>query len=72
MSSSLRPSAQRWSTYREAVNDAIDLHRRDLDVADALQWACSSASERFVSFDDGRLMRRARRLGLVPEVALAR
>lgn len=61
-------TVERW----EAVKDAADLHRRGLDFADALHWACSSACERFVSFDDRRLVRRARRLGLTPEVALAR
>ena len=61
-------TVERW----EAVKDATDLHRRGLDFTDALHWACSSACERFVSFDDRRLVRRARRLGLIPEVALAR
>jgi predicted nucleic-acid-binding protein len=61
-------TVERW----EAVKDAIDLHRRGLDFADALHWACSRACERFVSFDDRRLVRRARRLGLDPEVVLAR
>jgi predicted nucleic-acid-binding protein len=61
-------TVERW----EAVKDAIDLHRRGLDFADALHWACSASCERLVSFDDRRLVRRARRLGLVPEVALAR
>jgi predicted nucleic-acid-binding protein len=60
-------TVERW----EAVKDAIDLHRRGLDFADALHWTCSRACDRFVSFDDRRLVRRARRLGLVPEVALA-
>ena len=61
-------TVERW----EAVKDAVDLHRRGLDFADALHWACSGACERLVSFDDRRLVRRARRLGLMPEVALAR
>lgn len=61
-------TVERW----EAVKDAIDLHRRGLDFADALHWACSRSCERLVSFDDRRLVRRARRLGLTPEVALAR
>ena len=61
-------TVERW----EAVKDAVDLHRRGLDFADALHWACSGARERFASFDDRRLMRRARRLGLIPKVALAR
>jgi predicted nucleic-acid-binding protein len=61
-------TVERW----EAIKDAVDLHRRGLDFADALHWACSGACERFSSFDDRRLVRRARRLGLIPEVALAR
>ncbi len=42
------------------------------DFADALHWACSRGCERFVTFDDRRLVRRARRLRLAPEIALAR
>ena len=61
-------TVERW----EAVKDALDLHRRGLDFADALHWTCSAACERFVSFDDRGLVRRARRLGLVPEVMLPR
>lgn len=61
-------TVERW----EAVKDAADLHRRGLDFADALHWACSRSCERLVSFDDRRLVRRARRLGLVPPIALAR
>ena len=61
-------TVERW----EAVKDALDLHRRGLDFADALHWACSPACERFVSFDDRRLVRRARRLKLAPEIVLAR
>ncbi len=59
---------ERWG----AVKDALDLHRDGLDFADALHWASSRSCERFVSFDDRRFVRRARRLGLVPEVALPR
>ena len=61
-------TVERW----EAVNDAIRLHRHGLDFADALHWACSASCERFVSFDDRKLARRARRLGLDPEVTLPR
>jgi len=61
-------TVERW----EAVKDALDLHRRGLDFADALHWTCSAACERFVSFDDRRFVRRARSLGLVPEVMLPR
>lgn len=61
-------TVERW----EAVKDALDLHRGGLDFADALHWASSRSCERFVSFDDRRFVRRARRLGLVPDVALPR
>lgn len=61
-------TVERW----EAVKDALELHRRGLDFADALHWTCSAACERFVSFDDRKFVRRARRLGLIPEVTLAR
>lgn len=61
-------TVERW----EAVKDALDLHRRGLEFSDALHWACSTSCERFVSFDDRKFVRRARRLGLAPEVALPR
>ncbi len=61
-------TVERW----EAVQDALELHRRGFDFADALHWACSAACERLVRFDDRSFVRRARRLGLVPEVTLAR
>ena len=61
-------TVERW----EAVKDALELHRRGLDFADALHWTCSGACERLVSFDDRRFVRRARGLGLVPEVMLPR
>lgn len=61
-------TVERW----EAVKDALDVHRRGLDFADALHRTCSAGCERFVSFDDRKLVRRARRLRLKPEVTLAR
>jgi predicted nucleic-acid-binding protein len=59
-------TVERW----EAVKDAIDLHRRGLDFADALHWCCSAACHSLVSFDDRRFVRRARRLGRLPAVTL--
>ena len=56
----------------ECVKDAADLHRRGLDFADALHWSCSTRCDHFVTFDDRRLARRAKRMGLTPEVVLAR
>jgi len=61
-------TVERW----EAVKDAVDLHRRGLDFADALHWACSGSCEHLVTFDDRRLVRRARRLGQKPDIALPR
>ena len=59
-------TVERWET----VKDALELHRRGLDFADALHWAASRSCEQFISFDDRRFVRRARRLNLAPEVAL--
>ena len=56
----------------EAVKDAVDLHRRGLDFADAMHLATSAACRQFVSFDDRRFVRRARRLNLSPEVVVPR
>lgn len=61
-------TVERW----EAVKDAVDLHRRGLDFADALHWACSASCEHFLTFDDRKLVRRARTLGLKPDIALLR
>lgn len=61
-------TVERW----EAVNDALQLHRRGFDFADALHLMCSAACERFLSFDDRRFVRRARRLRLAPEVLIPR
>jgi predicted nucleic-acid-binding protein len=54
----------------EAVSDAVNLHRRGLDFADALHWASSAACNRLLTFDRD-FVRRARRLKLTPEVLLA-
>ena len=59
-------TVERW----EAVNDAVNLHRRGLDFADALHWACSASCSQFMSFDNRRFVRRARRLQLAPAVVL--
>jgi predicted nucleic-acid-binding protein len=61
-------TVERW----EAVQDAVDLHRRGLDFADALHWSSSSGCAQFVSFDDRRFVRRARRLKRTPEVSVPR
>lgn len=59
---------ERW----QAVQDAVKLHRRGLDFADALHWASSVACERLMTFDDRGFARRARRFDLRPEVTLAK
>jgi len=59
-------TVERW----EAVKDAIDLHRGGFDFADALHWATSASCSQLLSFDDRGFVRRARRLKLVPEVAV--
>jgi predicted nucleic-acid-binding protein len=59
---------ERW----EAVNDALEFHRRGLDFADALHWTCSAHCREFVSFEDRRFVRRARRMKRAPAVLLAR
>ncbi len=59
-------TVERW----EAVNDAVNLHRRGLDFADALHLTSSSACNQFASFDDRRFVRRARPLKLSPEVVV--
>lgn len=59
-------TVERW----DAVKDAVDLHRRGLDFADALHWVCSKSCTRFETFDDRGFVRRAKRLNLMPEVAV--
>jgi predicted nucleic-acid-binding protein len=59
-------TVERW----EAVKDALDLHRRGFDFADALHWATSATCSQLLSFDDRGFVRRARRLKLAPEVAV--
>jgi len=59
-------TVERW----EAVRDALPLHQRGLDFADALHWACSAHCQRLVTFDDRGFARRARRIGLTPAVEL--
>lgn len=59
-------TVERW----QVVKDALGLHLRGLDFADAVHWASSTACERMMSFDDRGFVRRARRLGLSPAVVL--
>lgn len=57
-------TVERW----EAIKDAIDLHRKGFDFAHALHWACSRSCTRVATFDERTFARRARKLGLEPEV----
>ncbi len=59
-------TVERW----EAVSDAVNLHRRGLDFADALHLTTSAACSQFLSFDERRFVRRARRLKLTPEMTI--
>jgi predicted nucleic-acid-binding protein len=54
---------------RGAVITAFDAHEQGLDFADALHLARSARGAAFVTFDR-RLAKRARSLGLTPEVEL--
>ncbi|MCC6900764.1 MAG: type II toxin-antitoxin system VapC family toxin [Polyangiaceae bacterium] len=59
-------TVERW----DALKDALDLHLRGLDFADALHWSCSATCTHMMTFDDRRFARRARRIGLRPPVVL--
>ena len=56
---------ERW----EAVKDAVELHRKGLDFADALHWACSKGCETVTTFDKS-FVRLARRLSMTPGVVV--
>jgi predicted nucleic-acid-binding protein len=50
------------------VADALALHARGLDFADALHLVSSGHCEELLSFDDRRFARRAQKLGAKPPV----
>lgn len=52
------------------ISDALAWHSDGLDFADALHLLASSHCAEFITFDDRRFARRAKRLGLVPGVAV--
>ncbi|MFN0182523.1 MAG: type II toxin-antitoxin system VapC family toxin [Aquabacterium sp.] len=54
----------------ETVAQALSLHERGLDFADALHWAASAGCKGMITFDDRGFARRAARLKLQPAVAL--
>ncbi len=57
-------SVEEWSR----ISDALAWHSDGLDFADALHLLASSHCTEFITFDDRRFARRAKRLGLVPSV----
>lgn len=59
-------NVEEWSR----VTDAVAWHTDGLDFADALHLLASSHCSEFMSFDDRRFARRARRLGVVPAVVV--
>lgn len=52
------------------VADALAWHAEGMDFADALHVQASGHCERFLSFDDRRFARRAKKLGITPEVVV--
>lgn len=52
------------------VADALALHTEGLDFADALHLLASNHCTEFVTFDDHRFARRAKRLGTKPAVVV--
>ncbi|MDO9226073.1 MAG: type II toxin-antitoxin system VapC family toxin [Pseudomonadota bacterium] len=59
-------SVEEWAR----VADALGWHLQGLDFADALHLLASSHCTEFLSFDDRRFARRARRLDITPRVVV--
>ncbi len=59
-------TVERW----EAVKDALDMHGKGLDFADALHLACSARCAEFLTFDIKKFAKRAKALGSAPPVSL--
>ena len=59
-------SVEEWSR----ISDALAWHSDGLNFADALHLLASSHCTEFITFDDRRFARRAKRLGLVPSVSV--
>jgi predicted nucleic acid-binding protein len=55
---------ERWAE----VNTAAELACQGLDIADALHALLSLHAEEFVTFDDKKLARRAKRLGVLAHI----
>lgn len=52
------------------IADALAWHTEGMDFADALHLLASSHCAEFISFDDRRFARRAKRLGVTPTVVV--
>ena len=52
------------------IADALAWHTEGMDFADALHLLASSRCTEFISFDDRRFARRAKRLGVTPTVVV--
>jgi len=59
-------SVEEWSR----ISDALVWHAEGLEFADALHLLASSHCTEFMSFDDRRFARRAKRLGVRPAVSV--
>ncbi len=57
-------SVEEWAR----ISDALAWHTEGLDFADALHLLASSHCNELLTFDDRRLSRRAKRLGVTPAV----
>jgi predicted nucleic-acid-binding protein len=55
---------ERWAD----VNTAAELACQGLDIADALHALLSAHTAEFITFDDKKLARRAKRLGVLPHI----
>lgn len=60
-------SIEEWSR----IADALVWHGEGLDFADALHLLASSHCTEFMSFDDRKFARRAKRMGLMPKVVVS-
>ncbi len=54
------------------VADALELHAKGLDFADALHLCAADDCTEFLTFDDQRFARRAKAIGVNPKVSVPR
>lgn len=52
----------------DRVIRALDLHGQGLDFADGLHWVACQHCREFLSFDDRRFARRAKRFAITPAI----